>query len=137
MALEIILGLVGSLGSVVDNIVTAPSKVEIAKYQAEIAKSQATTEEKKYALLLAEKRLAEIRADEEKASKAKNTKIYIFGGLGFLLLLTTIFLIFRKKQAIIQTVQPVTQNQAFVPKPPVNILSGIVRNKGKQEIQED
>lgn len=90
-----ILGGLGTLSESVANIWTSGDKVEIAKYQAEIAEAQATAEEKKYAMQLADQRLKQLAADE--ASKKKNqTLLYIGVGFGSLLLLLVVFMFSRK-----------------------------------------
>jgi hypothetical protein len=83
---EIVSGIT-SIGSLVSNILTSGDKVELAKYQAEIAKSNATAEEKKYALKLAQDRLDKIKADEEKAQKRKDIITYSVIGLGVFIVL--------------------------------------------------
>ena len=90
-----ILGGLGVLSESVANIWTSGDKVEIAKYQAEIAASQATVEEKKYAMQLADQRLKQLAADE--ATKKKNqTLLYVGVGFGSLLLLLGMFLLTRR-----------------------------------------
>ena len=90
-----ILGGLGTLSESVANIWTSGDKVEIAKYQADIAASQATVEEKKYAMQLADQRLKQLAADE--ASKKKNqTLLYVGVGFGSLLLLLVVFMFSRK-----------------------------------------
>ncbi len=98
-----ILGGLGTLSESVANIWTSGDKVEIAKYQADIAASQATVEEKKYAMQLADQRLKQLTADE--ASKKKNqTLLYVGVGFGALLLVVVLYLFTRKPNP-----SPITQ----------------------------
>ncbi len=86
---------IGSGLTAISDFLTSKDKIEIAKIQAQIAASQATTEEKKYALNLADQRLKQLAADE--ASKKKNqTLLYVGVGFGSLLLLLVAFMFSRK-----------------------------------------
>lgn len=93
---EILTGITG-LGSVVSNILTSGDKVELAKYQAEIAKSNATAEEKKYALKLAQDRLDKIKADEATAQKRKNIITYALIGVGTVIVLGVAYYFLKPK----------------------------------------
>jgi hypothetical protein len=108
-----ILGGLGTLSESVANIWTSGDKVEIAKYQADIAEAQATAEEKKYAMQLADQRLKQLAADE--ASKKKNqTLLYVGVGFGALLLVVVLYLFTRSKPSpspITQVAQPVLPTQ--------------------------
>ncbi len=98
-----ILGGLGTLSESVAKIWTSGDTVEIAKYQADIAASQATVEEKKYAMQLADQRLKQLTADE--ASKKKNqTLLYVGVGFGALLLVVVLYLFTRKPNP-----SPITQ----------------------------
>ena len=86
---------IGSGLTAISDFLTSKDKIEIAKIQAQIAASQATTEEKKYALNLADQRLKQLAADE--ASKKKNqTLLYVGVGFGSLLLVLVVFMFSRK-----------------------------------------
>lgn len=98
-----ILGIGSGISSIAE-IFSIGDKVQIAKYQADIAASQATAEEKKYALGLADQRLKQLAADE--ASKKKNqTLLYIGIGFGALLLVVVLYLFTRSKPSP----SPITQ----------------------------
>ncbi len=100
---------IGSGLTAISDFLTSKDKVEVAKIQAQIAASQATTEEKKYALNLADQRLKQLAADE--ASKKKNqTLLYVGVGSGALLLVVVLYLFTRRKPSpslITQVAQPV------------------------------
>jgi hypothetical protein len=99
---------IGSGLTAISDFLTSKDKIEIAKIQAQIAASQATTEEKKYALNLADQRLKQLAADE--ASKKKNqTLLYVGVGFGALLLVVVLYLFTRKSSPspITQVAQPV------------------------------
>ncbi len=103
-----ILGGLGTLSESVANIWTSGDKVEIAKYQADIAASQATVEEKKYAMQLADQRLKQLAADE--ASKKKSqTLLYVGVGFGALLLVIILYVFTRRKSSPITQVAQLAQ----------------------------
>jgi len=112
---------ISSLGAVVGNILTSGDKVELAKYQAEIAKSNATAEEKKYALKLAQDRLDKLKVDEDKAQKRKNLITYSIIGVVTLVLLGVGYYFLKPKPVILHNVaEPVIVSaieSVSVPKP--------------------
>ncbi len=124
-----ILGGLGTLSESVANIWTSGDKVEIAKYQADIAASQATVEEKKYAMQLADQRLKQLASDE--ASKKKNqTLLYVGVGFGSLLLLLVVFMFSRKPSP--KPVQAASLPQAPLVSPTPPSLQGVHIPKPKK-----
>lgn len=112
---EIVTGIT-SLGSIVSNLLTSGDKVELAKYQAEIAKSNATAEEKKYALKLAQDRLDKIKADEEKAQKRKDLITYCLIGISVVIVFGVVYYFLKRKP--LTNVPVITEAKIVeVPKP--------------------
>lgn len=115
-----IVGGVTQIGSLISNVLTSNNAVEIAKYQADIAKSNASSEEKKYALKLAQDRLDKVQADEDK--KAKNKNYLIYGGIAFVLVLIggIVLYVFKSKPEVSVQDVPNGANEVAnvsVPKP--------------------
>jgi hypothetical protein len=112
---------ISSLGAVVGNILTSADKVEVAKYQAEIAKSTASAEEKRYALKVAQDRLDKIKADEEIAQKQKNIITYSLIGVGAVLVLGVAYYFLHSKPQsvakITEIIKPKRVEFESVPKP--------------------
>lgn len=110
---------ISSLGTVISSIFTSGDKVEVAKYQAEIAKSNATAEEKKYALKLAQDRLDKLKTDEDKAQKRKNIVTYSLVGLGVVIILGVTYYFLRPKSPI--PIAPVANIVKVNPIEPVSV----------------